>query len=354
MVQVNSAYWQNVVDEAQNHPAVAGLDKLPFFSMAPMEAVTDSVFRRVVAHAGGPDVYFTEFTNARSITHPKAKFSAQARLHVEDGEKMPVAQIWGNRKIDFETATQDLKEHGYQAIDINMGCPSGTIIKNGGGCDMIRHFDDAAAVIEGAKTSGLPISVKTRLGFNELDTFETWIPFLLKQDNPLLTVHVRSRKEMSKVPAHYEYINRLVQLRDEIAPHTLLQINGDIKDRNDGLELVRQHPGVDGIMIGRGIFENPFAFEDHPREHTLDETLSLLRMQLDLYDTFNAQYGPLNFKKLRRFFKIYVRHFNYASDLRIALMESKDTTEARELLDNFEQQWAAHNAANTIAITQED
>ncbi|GAW63845.1 tRNA-dihydrouridine synthase [Ligilactobacillus acidipiscis DSM 15836] len=353
MVQVKSAYWQNVVDEAQKHPAVPGLDKIPFFSMAPMEAVTDSVFRRVVAHAGGPDVYFTEFTNARSITHPKAKFTAQARLHVAKGEKMPVAQIWGNRGIDFETASQDLKEHGYQAIDINMGCPSGTIIKNGGGCDMIRHFDDAATVIASAKTSGLPISVKTRLGFNELDTFETWIPFLLKQDIPLLTIHVRSRKEMSKVPAHYEYIDRLVQLRDELAPHTLLQINGDVKDRTAGLELVRQHPGVDGVMIGRGIFENPFAFEETPKEHTLEETLSLLRMQLDLYDKFNADYGPLNFKKLRRFFKIYVRHFNYASDLRIALMDTKNTTQARELLDKFDQQWAAQKAADTIAITQD-
>ncbi|GBG94772.1 tRNA-dihydrouridine synthase [Ligilactobacillus salitolerans] len=354
MVHVKSAYWQNVIEEAQKHPAVPGLEKIPFFSMAPMEAVTDSVFRRVVAHAGGPDVYFTEFTNARSITHPKAKFSAQVRLHVAENEKMPIAQIWGNRKIDFETASQDLKEHGYQALDINMGCPSGTIIKNGGGSDMIRHFDDAAAVIAGAKTAGLPVSVKTRLGFNQLETFETWIPFLLEQDIPLLTVHVRSRKEMSKVPAHYEYIDRLVELRDQIAPNTLLQINGDIKDRAAGLELVRQHPGVDGIMIGRGIFENPFAFEDVPREHTLEETLSLLRMQLDLYDQFNAAYGPLNFRKLRRFFKIYVRHFNYASDLRIALMESNSTAEARELLDHFDQQAAAYATEQEIAIAPEE
>ncbi len=351
MVQVKSAYWQNVINEAQKHPKVPGLAKIPFFSMAPMEAVTDSVFRRVVAHAGGPDVYFTEFTNARSITHPKAKFTAQARLHVAKDEKMPIAQIWGNRGIDFETATDDLKKHGYQAVDINMGCPSATIIKNGGGSDMIRHFDDAANVIENAKKSGLAVSVKTRLGFNQLDTFETWIPFLLKQEIPLLTVHVRSRKEMSKVPAHYEYIDRLVQLRDEIAPNTLLQINGDIKDRTAGLKLVLQHPGVDGIMIGRGILENPFAFEVVPREHSLNETLSLLRLQLDLYDQFDAAYGPLNFRKLRRFFKIYVRHFNYASDLRIAMMDTNSTAEVRELLDRFQKQWTAHQAEETIAIT---
>ncbi|UQS82190.1 tRNA-dihydrouridine synthase [Bombilactobacillus folatiphilus] len=341
MVQIKSAYWQNVVERAQQHPAVAGLTQIPFFSMAPMEGVTDSVFRRVVAQAGGPDVYFTEFTNARSITHPKAKFTAQVRLNVAPGEQMPIAQIWGNRQIDFETASQDLKAHGYQAIDLNMGCPSATIIKNGGGSDLIRHLDDAAAVIAGAKTAGLPVSVKTRLGFNELDTYKTWIPFLLKQDIPLLTVHVRSRKEMSKVPAHYELIDELVALRDQYAPNTLLQINGDIKDRAAGLALVRQHPGVDGIMIGRGIFENPFAFEDTPKEHTLAENLHLLRMQLDLHDQFNAEHGPLNFRKLRRFFKIYVRHFDNASDLRVALMDSNSTDEARQLLDDFEQQMVA-------------
>ena len=329
MVQVKSPYWQKVVDDAQKHPDVPGLETIPFFTMAPMEAVTDSVFRRVVAAAGGPDVYFTEFTNARSITHPKAKFTVQGRLHVDKSEKMPVAQLWGDRAIDFEAACFDLKERGYEAVDINMGCPAATVVKNGGGSDLIRHFDKAEEIIAAAKKAGLAVSVKTRLGFNQIDTFEEWIPFILKQDVPLLTVHMRTRKEMSKVPAHFEYIDRLIQLRDEIAPNTLLQINGDIKDRTEGLELVRQHPGVNGIMIGRGIFENPFAFEITPKEHTLDETLTLLRMQLDLYDQFTAEFGPMHFQKLKRFFKIYVRHFSYASDLRVALMDTTNTTQVR-------------------------
>lgn len=351
MVQVKSPYWQKVVDDAQKHPAVPGLETIPFFTMAPMEAVTDSVFRRVVAATGGPDVYFTEFTNARSITHPKAKFTVQGRLHVDKSEKMPVAQLWGDRAIDFEAACFDLKERGYEAVDINMGCPAATVVKNGGGSDLIRHFDKAEEIIAAAKKAGLAVSVKTRLGFNQIDTFEEWIPFILKQDVPLLTVHMRTRKEMSKVPAHFEYIDRLIQLRDEIAPNTLLQINGDIKDRTEGLELVRQHPGVNGIMIGRGIFENPFAFEITPKEHTLDETLTLLRMQLDLYDQFTAEFGPMHFQKLKRFFKIYVRHFSYASDLRVALMDTTNTTQVRELLDQFDEQWAAQKASDTIAIT---
>ncbi|MCQ9619011.1 tRNA-dihydrouridine synthase family protein [Weissella cibaria] len=350
MVKAKSAYWQGVVDEAQQHPKAAGIEKTPFFSLAPMEAVTDTVFRRVVDKAAAPDVYYTEFTNARSITHPKAKFTVQGRLHVDKSEKVPVVQIWGNRGEDFEKSSLELRDRGYNAIDLNMGCPDSTVIKNGGGSDLIRHYESAQEVIQAAKTAGLPVSVKTRLGFNDLETFREWIPFLLKQDIQVLTVHLRTRKEMSKVPAHYEYIDEIVKMRDDIAPDTLLQINGDVKTRQEGLELVRQHPGVDGVMIGRGVFENPFAFEIMPADHTLDQTLELLRLQLDLYDEFTAEFGPMNFQKLKRFFKIYVRNFAYASDLRVALMDTNTTDEVRALLAEFDKQWAAKKAADAVAI----
>ena len=146
------------------------------------------------------------------------------------------------------------------------------------------------------------------------------------------------------MPAHFELIDEILQMRDEIAPDTLIQINGDIKDRAQGLEIAKEHPGLDGIMIGRGIFESPFAFEDTATEHTLDDSLDLLRYQLDLHDEFEAEFGPTNFQKLKRFFKIYVRGFSYASDLRVALMETKTTDEVRNILDEFDQQWAAKQA----------
>ena len=182
MVQVKSPYWQKVVDDAQKHPAVPGLETIPFFTMAPMEAVTDSVFRRVVAKAGGPDVYFTEFTNARSITHPKAKFTVQGRLHVEESEQMPVAQLWGDRGIDFETACFDLKERGYEAVDINMGCPAPNVFKHGRGSGLILRPDVAVELIQAAKEGGLPVSVKTRLGHQDTEEYKEWLSLLLKQD----------------------------------------------------------------------------------------------------------------------------------------------------------------------------
>ncbi|GJM48767.1 tRNA dihydrouridine synthase [Weissella soli] len=334
--QAKSAYWQNVVDQA-----VARADgaSVPFFSLAPMEAVTDTVFRRVVEQAAGPDVYYTEFTNARSVAHPKAQQSVQGRLFVTADEQQPIAQLWGNRGEDFSSSIPELKKLGYQAIDLNMGCPDPTVVKTGGGSDLIRHFDDAKAVIAAAKEAGLPVSVKTRLGFNDFDTYKTWLPFLLEQDIQVLTIHLRTREEMSKVPAHYEVIDEIVKMRDDISPATLLQINGDIKTRAQGLQLVAEHPGVDGVMIGRGIFANPFAFELEPVEHTLAETLALLRMQLALYDEFTETIGPRSFQKLKRFFKIYVRNFARAAELRVALMDTKNTTEVRALLDAFDAEY---------------
>ncbi len=222
---------------------------------------------------------------------------------------------------------------GYRAVDLNMGCPDPTVVKNGAGSDLIRHQDLAAQLVSAAKESGLPVSVKTRLGFYDPMEFRDWLPVILQQDVAVLTVHLRSRKEMSKAPAHFELIDEIVAMRDAIAPNTLLQINGDIKSRAEGEALAKAHPGVDGIMIGRGIFENPYAFEESPRQHTLEESIALLKLQLDLFDEVNATVTPKHFEALKRYFKIYLRGFAHASALRQMLMETHATDEVREVLD---------------------
>lgn len=326
-----TTFWDDIVTKAQS--SNQSNIKLPFFSLAPMEAVTDTIFRRVVEKAAAPDVYYTEFTNASSMVHPKAKFSVQGRLAVAKGETFPVAQIWGSKPEDIAGASMLLPEMGYQAVDINMGCPDATVIKNSAGSDLIRHADLAEQIIVAAKKSNLPVSVKTRLGFHKAEEFREWLPVILKQNVAVLTVHLRSRKEMSKAPAHVEYIDEILALRDNISPSTLIQINGDIKNRKQGLELVRQHPGIDGIMIGRGIFENPYAFEQEPTQHTLEESIELLRLQLNLFDEVNSSGTPKHFEALKRYFKIYLRGFAHASSLRQLLMETHTTEEVRTILD---------------------
>ena len=330
----------------------------PFFVLAPMEAVTDVVFRHVVAAAAPPDVWFTEFTNATGWAHAGDK-AIGGRLVKTDDENPIVAQLWGSDPESMAKLARHCAELGYHGIDINMGCPDQSAIKSGGGAGMIRNPENAAAIIAAAKESGLPVSVKTRLGYSGVDEWTEWLAHLLRQDIVNLTIHLRTKKEMSKAPAHFELIPDIKQLRDDIAPQTLLTINGDIEDHAHGMKLVEQY-GVDGIMIGRGIFHNPYAFarkqssqDGKPSSTELtpstpsgvtgeggegfagtdeQDKLRLLRLQLDLHDEWSAKY-PRKFDPLKRFFKIYIRDFPNAAELRDRLMHAKDTEEVRTILN---------------------
>ena len=362
----------------------------PFFILAPMEAVTDVVFRHVVKRAGAPDVFFTEFANATGWVHAGDKAIA-GRLIKTDDEHPLVAQIWGGEPGDMEQFAAHCARLGFDGIDINMGCPAKSAIKSGGAA-LIRQPDVAVAAIAAAKTAGLPVSVKTRLGYTHVDEWRKWLTTILQQNIVNLTIHLRTKKEMSKVPAHYELIDDIIALRDDIAPQTLLTINGDIRDRAHGLELVRQHPGVNGIMIGRGIFSDPFCFactgawtsqkiirdprkvaqifsemplapdapaqergagdadfvdgvreasgatrkeyseaEDRLAAHHKSELTALLHYHLDLFDHYQPTLGR-PFETLKRFFKIYIRDFDGAKELREQLMHTTSTDDVRQLI----------------------
>ncbi len=344
----------------------------PFFVLAPMEAVTDVIFRHVVARAGAPDVWFSEFTNATGWVHAGQK-AIGGRLIKTDDEQPIVAQIWGGEPGDMEQLAAHCRELGFHGIDINMGCPAKSAIKSGGSA-LIRNPTLAAEAIAAAKTAGLPVSVKTRLGYTHIDEWREWLAHLLQQDIVNLTIHLRTKKEMSKVPAHFELIPEIIALRDEIAPGTLLTINGDARDHEHGLEMVRQHPGIDGIMIGRGVFADPFCFaattatrpaqsseqsaaRDSDAESRSEavsddfggengaanqsgesaytrkqELIELLNYHLDLYDRYAPQTNR-PFETLKRFFKIYIRDFDGAKELRDQLMHTKNTDEVRALLE---------------------
>lgn len=306
----------------------------PFFVLAPMEDVTDLVFRHVVAEAGRPDVFFTEFTNSESYCHPDGIKSVRGRLTFTEDEQPIVAHIWGDSPENFRKMSIGMAELGFKGIDINMGCPVPNVAGRGKGSGLILRPDVAAELIEAAKAGGLPVSVKTRLGYKEIDEWKEWLTHILKQDIANLSIHLRTRKEMSAVDAHWELIPEIKALRDEIAPNTLLTINGDIPDRQVGLELAEKY-GIDGVMIGRGIFKNPFAFEKEPREHSPEEYLDLLKLQLDLQDKY-AEELPRSMSGLHRFFKIYVKGFRGAGELRNQLMNTKSTDEVRALLNSFE------------------
>lgn len=308
----------------------------PFFILAPMEAVTDHVFRRVVTNASPPDLFFTEFTNATGWVHAGEK-AAAGRLTLHKDETTPViAQIWGSIPEDIATLAVECKKRGYKGIDINMGCPEKSAVKGGAGAALCLNPALAAEIIEAAKTAGLPVSVKCRLGYSKIEEWNPWISHLLKQDLAALTVHLRTRKEMSKVPAHWELMPEIKKLRDEIAPQTLLIGNGDVEDREDGLKKISE-TSIDGAMIGRGIFTNIFGFEKTHKEHPKEELLALLDLHLNLFEqahSINLEDTTLAkpYETLKRFFKIYVRDFAGSHELRTQLMESASIQQARQII----------------------
>lgn len=316
----------------------------PFFALAPMEDVTDTVFRHVIAKAAAPDVYFTEFTNAESYNHPTARQSVRSRLLFTEDEQPIVAHIWGDQPEHFSKMSIDMAAAGYKGMDLNMGCPVANVAKNGRGAGLIKHPEKAAELIKATKDGGIPVSVKTRLGYYKLEEMRRWLPHILEQDIANLSIHLRTRKEMSKYEAHWDLIPEIVDMRDAIAPNTLLTINGDIPNREVGLELADRY-GVDGVMIGRGVFTNPFAFEKEPTEHSAKELLDLFRYHLDLFDEMQAE-DNRPFKPLRRFFKIYIRGVEGAASLRQDLMETESTDEVRDKLDEFEDSLEINEAVN--------
>ena len=306
----------------------------PFLILAPMEGVTDLAFRQVVAKAGRPDLFYTEFTNVSSYASEKGRHNALERLEIVESDKPIIAQIWGKNPDHFSELSGALESLGFAGVDLNFGCPDKHVNKAGGGAAMIKNPELAVDCYRKVKAAtSLPVSIKTRLGFSFVDEYKTWLPTLLAEHPAALTVHLRTRKEMSKVAAHYELIPEILKMRAEISPETKLIINGDIKDRAAALELHAQYPEIDGFMIGRGVFSNPYCFTDHVA--TREELMELLNLHLDLYEEQMALHG-LPYEPLKHYYKIYINNFPGASDLRARLMETRSVAEAREVLANLD------------------
>lgn len=297
----------------------------PFTVLAPMEDVTDVVFREIVAQLPRPDVFFTEFTSAdglasvgREKTILKFKFTSHQRP--------VVAQIWGINPENMRLAAQIVEKLKFDGVDINMGCPDRAVVKKGAGAAMCTNPKLAKEIInkvrEGAPN--LPLSVKTRLGFDKIAT-EDWIGFLLKQNLDALTIHGRTGKQKSDVPANWEEIGKAIKLKNQLSPNTILIGNGDVKDWFEAEEKFHQF-GADGVMIGRGIFNNPWVFGKVKKEYSKEEYFELLKKHLTL---FNETWGKTkNFAIMKKFFKMYVNNFEGAAQVRANLMDSKNFEEA--------------------------
>ena len=316
----------------------------PFFVLAPMDDVTDTVFRRVVGSCAAPDLYFTEFVNVDGLQSPgRPKLFKKLRFRPE--ERPLIVQIWGKTPENFRKTAAEIadgslaRELGlpegvnFDGIDLNMGCPEKNVVKNGTCSALINDPEAALAIIHATQDGAagrLPISVKTRLGFNKIDF--SWHRLLLEQNLHLLSVHGRTRAEMSKVPADWDSIGKVRELRDEIAPNTLIVGNGDVLSRSQGLELAQKH-SLDGIMVGRGIFQDPFFFAENSPWLELDrqQRIDLYRHHVELFvATWHDNERPIH--TLNKFCKIYINHFDSAKELREQLMAAESAEQLQSLL----------------------
>lgn len=307
-----------------------GLSK-PFFVMAPMADVTDPAWRELVAASGKPDVTWTEFVSADGLYHtreiqklPDAENPLMRDLIFTKGEHPIVAQFFTSKPEMMAYAAKLAHGLGFDGVDINMGCPDRGIEAQGAGAAMIKTPDLAVEIIRAAQeASPLPVSVKTRVGYNQ-EELETWLPRILETHPAALTVHLRTRKEMSLVPARWELLKTVVVLRNKISPETWIIGNGDVLDREDGLKKIEE-TGADGAMIGRGMFGNPWVFAGRKNQDTpLQEKLTAL---IQLAHAFEKLTPGKNFAILKKHIKAFVTGFDGAAEMRAKLMEAETASE---------------------------
>lgn len=298
-----------------------------------MEDVTDTVFRQIICELGRPDIFFTEFTNLEGF-FSKGEESVGMRLKHTDIEKPLIAQVWGKDPVLYKKGAEKLRNLGFDGIDINMGCPKESVIKSGSCAALIKNPELAKQLYISTKEGAqeLPVSIKTRIGFNEID-LEGWVTFILSLKPDALTLHLRTVKEMSKVPAHFELMKHVSQVRDRISPNTVLICNGDIESVELGETLCREN-SFQGYMIGRGIFKNPTLFsKTNFNEYEITKKLEILQRHIILFrDTWGRN---KNFEILKKYFKIYVNGFDGAKDLRESLMNCRSYEDTFVVLEQY-------------------
>ncbi|MBU6431359.1 MAG: tRNA-dihydrouridine synthase [Patescibacteria group bacterium] len=313
----------------------------PFFVLAPMADVTDRAFRQIIAEygrrgkrGGGPDVFWTEFVSADGLAS-KGREKLLTDLKFSEKERPIVAQLFGARSVNMREAAKIVADLGFDGIDINMGCPDRAIEKQGAGAAHIKNPKLAREIIQAAIDGGdgLPVSVKTRIGYNK-DEIEKWIRDLLKEDISAITIHARTRKELSKAPANWEKIGKAAELIKNSGKEILLIGNGDVISLEDG-RIKAKESGADGVMLGRAIFGNPWLFDSDKKSEDISTEEKLLAM-VEHTRLFEKLLGKVkNFAIMKKHYRAYANGFDGAKELRIKLMRAQNCKEVADIVSDF-------------------
>jgi nifR3 family TIM-barrel protein len=328
-------FWQKLIDEKLSREETLTV-------VAPMADVTDIAFRTMIAKyskPNGPDVMWTEFVSADGLCSGGREI-LKRDLEFTDIERPIVAQLFTSTPENMKKAAALCRELGFDGIDINMGCPDKSIEKQGAGAAHIKDWRRAQEVIRAAQEGAehLPVSVKTRIGYNSVE-YKHWLPKILECNIPALTVHLRTRKEMSKVDAHWEMMSEIVKLVRDVTGDvkdggTIIMGNGDIKSVKEGRQKAKES-GCDGVMIGRGMFGTPWFFDEEAFEKgkTTEERLRILIEHTKLYE---EKLGDIkSFAIMKKHYKAYVNGFDGAKELRVELMECENSKQIEEKVNEF-------------------
>src|SRR3989344_2939308 len=327
--------------------------KKPIFVLAPMADVTDVAFRRVIAKYGKPDVIWTEFVSADglALAPESGKKKLLKSLEYSEAERPIVAQFFTSSPEHMKEAARQARELGFDGVDINMGCPDRSVEKQGAGASLMKNVLLARKLVRAAKegAGALPVSVKTRTGYSRPE-LENWLPEILEEEEAVVTIHARSRKEMSKVPAQWEFVRRAVEIRNALGAQTLIVGNGDATDLADARQKAKE-TGADGVMLGRAIFGNPFLFSELGTQKRPERPEGVegqapieekLRVLVEHTKLFEELLGDIkNFAIMKKHFKAYIKGFpacagrDGAKELRVKLMEAADSAEVVKMISTF-------------------
>lgn len=355
--------------------------KKPIFTLAPLADVTDIAFREIIAKyskhgkpGGGPDIFWTEFVSADGLVSDKGREHLMIDLAYTEAEHPIVAQLFTSKPENMRKAAEIVRELGFDGLDINMGCPDRTIEKQGAGAALMKNPKLAQEIIYSAKEGAgdMPVSVKTRLGYNK-DILEEWLPMILETKPAVITVHARTRKDMSKVPARWERVADAVKIRDQIQGlalgvekgRTLILGNGDVTSLTDAEAKVKES-GADGAMLGRAIFGNPWLFDHNSlfqcsQEHwnresvEVKEKLKVMVEHTKLFEEYfitcvrpiihgNTIYpvklprsgtAVSRFNRMKKHYKAYSNGFDGAKELRMKLMEAENADDVESIVKSF-------------------
>ncbi len=300
-----------------------------------MEDVTDVAFRRLIAQYGKPDVMFTEFTSADGLVlaPPEGQKILRKKLAYHESERPIVAQLFSTYPERMREAAKIVQEMGFDGLDINMGCPVREVVNSGCGAALIKNPDLAQALVIAAQEGApnIPISVKTRIGYR-VNEIETWIPRILDSPIAALTLHLRTREEMSDVPAHWELMPRIVEIRNEQRPDVRILGNGDVKNLPDAKKRTEE-AGCDGVMLGRAIYGNPWLYANRDSPPSREETIQALIEHLRLFDELMSD--TQHYAVMKKHFKAYISGWNGAKEERVRLMETQNTQEALTILNDI-------------------